>query len=46
MSLIAAADGNEIEKVKQLIAEGVDVNQANEEGWTPLIYAANNVRVD
>ena len=46
MSLLDAAGGNEIEKLKQLIAEGVDVNQANEEGWTPLIYAAYNVRVD
>ena len=46
MSLIAAVRANEIEKVKQLIAEGVDVNQADTGGWTPLVFAAYNVSVD
>ena len=46
MSLINEAIGGEIEKVKKLITEGADVNQADADGLTPIHYAAKNVSVD
>ena len=46
MSLNDAAYKGEIEQVKQFIAEGVDVNQAGEDSWTPLFNAAYSVSVD
>ena len=45
MSLLSAARAGEIDKIKELIAEGADVNQANAEGWTPINYAAYYVSV-
>jgi hypothetical protein len=32
---VAASDGN-LERVQQLIAEGVSVNAADEQGYTPM----------
>ena len=46
MSLINAAIEGENDKIKYLIAEGADVNQADADGLTPIHHAANNVSVD
>ena len=46
MSLLSAALAGEIDKIKELIAQGADVNQADADGWTPINYAAYNVSVD
>ena len=43
MSLIDAALGGEIDKIKQIIAAGAEVNQAGFDGWTPLNHATKNV---
>ncbi|WP_396912397.1 ankyrin repeat domain-containing protein [Mycolicibacterium sp.] len=36
----AAVDGK-LEEVRQLLAEGADVNAREDSGWTPLHFAAN-----
>ena len=46
MSLISAALEGEIDKIKELIAEGADVNEADEDGLTSIHIAAKNVSVD
>ena len=43
MSLIDAARGGDIDKVKQLIAQGDEVNQVDANGCTPIYHAAINV---
>jgi ankyrin repeat protein len=45
MSLIDAASGGDTEKVKQLIAEGDEVNQVDADGCNPIHHAAKNVSV-
>ncbi len=41
MTLIsAAAFNNDIERVKFLQAQGLDINAKDDSGWTPLMYAA------
>ena len=39
-SLSEAAEAGELATVQNLLAEGADVNAADEEGWTPLMSAA------
>lgn len=39
MSLIEAAKAGDLKAVQALIAAGIDVNAADERGWTPLHYA-------
>lgn len=41
-ALIDAVKDNKIEKVKQLLESGADVNQKNRFGMTPLYYASRN----
>jgi len=40
--LMAAAHVGDIERVKQLLAQGVDVNATDEAGWTALTKACYN----
>ena len=42
MSIWKACREGDLERVRQLIQEGQDVNRGNSEGWTPLIEAAYN----
>ena len=46
MSLLSAALAGEIDKVKELITRGADVNQADEDGVTPVHNAVKNVSVN
>ena len=46
MSLMSAALAGEIDKIKELITEGADVNQADTNGLTPIHNAVMNVSVD
>ena len=46
MSLLSAALAGEIDKIKELITEGADVNQADTNGLTPIHNAVMNVSVD
>ena len=43
--LFSAARENNIAKIEQLITNGAEINAANERGYTPLILAAYNNRV-
>lgn len=40
-SLMEAANGGDVEKIKQILAQGADVNFKDSDGWTPLIIASN-----
>ena len=46
MSLMSAALAGEIDKIKELITQGADVNLADEDGLTPIHNAVKNVSVD
>lgn len=39
-ALIEAAKGGDASTVEKLVDSGVDVNQGDEQGWTPLNFAA------
>jgi ankyrin repeat protein len=41
-AIIQAAGAGDLETVKRLLAEGDDVNSADNGRWTPLILAAQN----
>ena len=41
MSLHQAIEQGNIEAIKELISTGADVNEADQEGWTPLSKAAH-----
>ena len=43
---MSAALAGEIDKIKELITQGADVNLADEDGVTPIDNAVNNVSVD
>lgn len=40
LELIEAVQDGNIERVRELIASGADVDQQDEQGWTPLNFAA------
>ena len=42
MDIFQAAKTGNIDRVRELIAAGADVNQQNNDGWTPLHWAAYN----
>ncbi|HEV2601147.1 MAG TPA: ankyrin repeat domain-containing protein [Candidatus Babeliales bacterium] len=42
----AISDQNAIEQIKKILAKGVDINIRNEDGQTPLIYAAKMGKLD
>jgi len=44
--LIEAIRGGQLSAIKELIASGVDVNDAGEQGWTPLNWAAGKGDLD
>jgi ankyrin repeat protein len=44
--LFNSAEAGDLEAVKALIASGSDVNEADEDGWTPLIFAAAEGHVE
>ena len=44
--LTTAVQQADIELVKQAIAEGVDVNERDQQGWTPLHWSAGNGNVE
>ena len=44
--LIEAVRSGEVSRVKELIDSGADVNQAGEQGWTPLNWAAGKGNVE
>ncbi len=41
-----AIEDNNLNLVKELVAKGVEINKANNEGWTPLHAAAQNGHLD
>jgi hypothetical protein len=43
--LISASSSGNVEKIKNLLAEGANVNESDSNGWTPLMYAVwkNNI---
>lgn len=41
-ALVRAVINNDLSKVEELIAAGVDINTPDRHGWTPLIVAARN----
>ena len=44
--LIEAVKAENIASVKELIESGIDVNQVDEQGWTPLNWAAGRGNLD
>ena len=44
--LIDACENGDVDQVLNLIDEGYDINEPDEEGFTPLIYAAFALQVD
>ena len=46
MSLLSAALAGEIDKIKELITQGANVNQADEDGVTPIHNAVKKVSVN
>ena len=44
--LMVAADHGYADKIAILIASGQDVNYADEDGWTALMFAADNGHID
>ena len=44
--LQVAVRNNDVEAVKAAIEEGADVNVHDEEGWTPLMWAALHQSLD
>ena len=44
--LIDACENGDVEQVSSLISEGYDVNEPDQEGFTPLIYAAFATQVN
>jgi ankyrin repeat protein len=44
--LMASAVTSDLEKIKQLIANGCNVNEVDEKGYTALMYAASNGRLE
>jgi len=45
-ALLQAVQDNDVEKVKMLLAQGVNVNFTNENGWTALHYAARDNKIE
>lgn len=45
MSLVVAAEGNQVDVVRRFIVEGADVNATDEFGQTPLYIAAHKGNV-
>ena len=46
MALIDACETGDVDQVLNLINEDHDINQPDEEGFTPLIYAAFALQID
>ena len=46
LQLIDAVKAEDVETVKELIETGVQVNQVDEQGWTPLNWAAGKGNLD
>src|SRR5437016_3590998 len=44
--LIAAVQQGDIELVKQAIAEGADINERDQQGWSPLHWSAGGGNVE
>lgn len=42
----ANSNGREIDELRSLVAQGFDVNEAEDKGWRPLHFAAQNASVE